>query len=414
MLREASRQSCRSKGARALSRILVTDAEQRASLAVVRSLGRAGHHVEVCSAHARPLAGASKYARRSSRTPDPGQYPDGYREAVMATITRGSIDVLLPTTDVSIAALSDIQDRLPDLTVACSGREAYERLSDKLLLTEVAPTLGIAVPEQIVLRGPDEVDLDSLSNLGLPLVLKPAKSEVETAEGTERQVVRMVSSEAELAEALESLAPEAYPILAQQRIVGPGRGVFVLVWEGRIYAASGHRRIREKPLTGGVSVYRESVAVPDDLLEKSRRLLERFAWNGVAMVEFKEDEVTGTPYLMEVNARFWGSLQLAIDSGVDFPTILVDLATGGQQTPSPPAKVGVRSRWLWGEVDHLIAALRTPSSTRQSYADLPTPWGALGNFLIPWRPGDRLEVLRLGDPGPFLRESVGWLRSLRR
>ena len=37
------------------------------------------------------------------------------------------------------------------------------------------------------------------------------------------------------------------------------------------------------------------------------------------MVEFKHDERDGVPKLMEINGRFWGSLQLAIDAGVDFP-----------------------------------------------------------------------------------------------
>ena len=37
------------------------------------------------------------------------------------------------------------------------------------------------------------------------------------------------------------------------------------------------------------------------------------------MMEYKQDRRTGTPLLMEVNGRFWGSLQLAIDAGVDFP-----------------------------------------------------------------------------------------------
>lgn len=382
-------------------------------MAVVRSLGRAGHHVEVCSAHPRPLAAASRYSRQTTQTPDPERDPDSYLEAVEQAIARRSIDVLVATTDVSLSTLRDLQRRLPELTIPCSGQDAYVRLSDKYLLTEVAPKLGIAVPEQLVLREPGEVDADGLHGLGLPLVLKPARSVVMTEEGAKKQGVRVVSSERELVEALESLGPEAYPLLVQRRIVGPGRGVFVLVWEGRLIAAFGHRRIREKPLTGGVSVYRESVTVPGELLEKTRRLLEYFGWNGVAMVEFKEDEVTGTPYLMEVNARFWGSLQLAIDAGVDFPKILVDLATGEERIPSTSAKVGVRSRWLWGDVDHLIAALRTPKSVRRSYPDIPTPWGALGSFLVPWRPGDRLEVLRLSDPGPFLRESADWFRALR-
>ena len=75
-----------------------------------------------------------------------------------------------------------------------------------------------------------------------------------TEEGAKKQGVRLVSSERELVEALKSMRPEAYPLLVQRRIVGPGRGVFILVWEGRVCAAFGHRRIREKPLTGGVIV----------------------------------------------------------------------------------------------------------------------------------------------------------------
>ena len=40
------------------------------------------------------------------------------------------------------------------------------------------------------------------------------------------------------------------------------------------------------------------------------------------MVEFKLDARDGVAKLMEINGRFWGSLQLAVDAGVDFPAIL--------------------------------------------------------------------------------------------
>jgi len=70
------------------------------------------------------------------------------------------------------------------------------------------------------------------------------------------------------------------------------------------------------------------------------------AWHGVAMVEFKVS-ADGTPYLMEVNARFWGSLQLAIDAGVDFPWLLYQLATGRDVESDDDYVTGVKSRWLW-------------------------------------------------------------------
>ena len=39
-------------------------------------------------------------------------------------------------------------------------------------------------------------------------------------------------------------------------------------------------------------------------------------------IEFRIDSRDGVPKIMEVNPRFWGSLQLSILSGVDFPYLL--------------------------------------------------------------------------------------------
>ena len=190
-------------------------------------------------------------------------------------------------------------------------------------------------------------------------------------------------------------------MLVQQRITGPGLGVFLLAWDGRTLAAFAHRRIREKPPTGGVSVYRESVAVAPELREYSERLLERFHWRGVAMVEFKQDAATGTPYLMEINGRFWGSLQLAIDAGVDFPEMLLGVTMGEAREPMRGFTEGVRCRWLWGDVDHLLWILRTPRAVRAAHPDLPGRLGALGRFLVPWRPGTISRYSGPETPGLF-------------
>lgn len=224
--------------------------------------------------------------------------------------------------------------------------------------------------------------------------------------------VTIVTDADRLGPALDVYPPEAYPLLVQERVVGPGLGVFLLAWDGRTLAAFAHRRIREKPPTGGVSVYRESVAVEPDLRAYSEQLLEHFRWRGAAMVEFKRDTRTGTAYLMEINGRLWGSLQLAIDAGVDFPAFLVEAALGAPRAEVGSFREGIRCRWLWGDVDHLLWMLKTPRRVRAAHPDLPGRLGALGRFLIPWKPGDRFEVLRPGDPGPFLRETASWFRSL--
>ena len=56
-----------------------------------------------------------------------------------------------------------------------------------------------------------------------------------------------------------------------------------------LIAAFAHRRLREKPPEGGVSVYRESIPLDSELATAGRRLLEDLNWQGVAMIECKRD-----------------------------------------------------------------------------------------------------------------------------
>jgi predicted ATP-grasp superfamily ATP-dependent carboligase len=187
--------------------------------------------------------------------------------------------------------------------------------------------------------------------------------------------------------------------------------VFLLLWNGQLKAAFSHRRIREKPPSGGVSVYRESIPLDPELLTRSRALLDAFEWDGVAMIEYKVDERTGMPYLMEINGRFWGSLQLAVDAGVDFPALLAALALGLDPEPVTTYRVGVRSRWWWGDVDHLLARLRRSPEALALPPGSPGRWRALADFLTLHRT-DRNEILRSDDPRPFLRETGQWVQGL--
>jgi predicted ATP-grasp superfamily ATP-dependent carboligase len=126
------------------------------------------------------------------------------------------------------------------------------------------------------------------------------------------------------------------------------------------------------------------------------------------MIEYKLDERTGTPHLMEINGRFWGSLQLAVDAGVDFPSLLAAHALGLDPKPVTTYRTGVRSRWWWGDVDHLLARLRRSPEDLALPPSSPGRWRALADFLTVRR-GDQNEILRRDDPRPFLHETRQWL-----
>ena len=390
--------------------VLVTDGEQRAGLAVVRSLGRAGYAPIVVSRDARSLGGASRYAAASVQVPDPLRRPDEFLSAVADVARRFAVKVVVPVTEPSSLALLDAAGALGDAIIAGPTLSSFRAISDKEQMLAVSREVGLATPAQIRLERASDAGGAALDSLPFPVVLKPTR----TVRGGALHSVAYAEHLDALRDRIASLPESAFPILVQQRIVGPGTGIFLLRWGGRVLATFAHRRLRESPPSGGASVYCESISADPDLVAGATRLLERFDWRGVAMLELKRDAATGRAYVMEVNGRFWGSLQLAIDAGVDFPRLLVDAALGRPVASPPEYRTGVRLRWWWGDVNHVLARLRY-GADRLSLPPNAPPRGAVLRDFLTWRAANRSETWRIDDPRPFLVDTLHWITSrLRR
>jgi predicted ATP-grasp superfamily ATP-dependent carboligase len=391
--------------------VLVTDGEQRAALAAVRSLGRAGHRVLVVAQRRASLAGCSRHASRAFLVPDPMRDPAAFTEAVGEHIHAEQVDVLLPISEAALMTLLAARDRFGTCRIPFPSVEVFRKVCDKSAVLALAPRIGIAIPEQRVIQSRAEaVQLDQ-GELHFPLVLKPWRTVAEGEGGRVKLNVLHAGDRSALEAHLARLPDAAFPLLLQRRIVGPGAGIFLLLWNGELRALFAHRRLLEKPPAGGVSVYSESIAADPALVERSRQLLDQLGWQGVAMVEYKLDAATGVPYLMEINGRLWGSVQLAIDAGVDFPALLVACALGEAPSPVTTWRTGTRLRWEWGNVDHLLARFRRSDSALSLPPGAPGRWQSIRESGFLWRPGDRLEVLRDRDPAPFLLETWRWLRG---
>lgn len=387
--------------------VLVTDGEERAALAAVRSLGRTGYRVYTCAGRSRSLAAASRFCHGAATVPSPLVDPVGYRDAVTALLERWHIDVLLPVSEQALRTLLPVRLQERGVRVPFPSDEAFARVSDKGELLRSCSRFDLAAPDQHVLPTPAQLH-DVEARLTFPVVVKPTRSVVLGPTGSIKTGVTYASDASELRRRLAAWPDAVYPVLLQQRIVGPGSGVFLLVWDGQLVASFAHRRLREKPPAGGVSVYSESTPADPVLVERGLRLLRDVGWQGVAMLEFKTDRSTGQPYLMEINGRLWGSLQLAVDAGVDFPALLVGCALGDKPLSSG-YRVGLRNRWWWGDVDHLLARLRRSGDELGLPPGAPSRGQVLRDFLRLWRPGDRNEILRVTDPMPFVRETIDWL-----
>jgi predicted ATP-grasp superfamily ATP-dependent carboligase len=403
-------------------RVLVTDGDQRSALACVRSLGRAGHHCFVLGPDRRGgLAGRSRFCTEGRDVPEVGRDPEGFLSAFEGSMRRWSIDVLLPMTEKTLRLVLPRREgyEREGRLLPFPDAETFGRVSDKAQVLRAAAELGMDVPRQWIWGDLSEVETNAVPLEAYPLAIKPSRSVGTHGVTGDTPAVRYVETPGALAEWAAEAGAETFPALAQERIIGEGVGVFLLVWEGELRAAVGHRRIREKPPSGGVSAVRESTDPDPGLLDRSLKLLASMGLrSGVAMVEYKVQKDTGTPVLMEINGRFWGSLQLAIDAGVDFPVLLLEAAQEGKgATPTPRSFVrgrpGVKTRWLLGDLDQLLLRLLRSREELSLPPEHPGRLRAILDFLVDFRPGVRLEVLRLGDPRPFLAETAAWLRALR-
>ena len=388
--------------------VLLTDPEQRACLAAARALGAQGWLVHTIGETA-GLAGRSRFTVRHHGIPvGAASNPEQLCDRVRSIVAAYGVRVVIPVTDAASRTLLG-QDAALGAVVAGPTPEAYARASDKAFLTRAAAQCGLRVPRQVELAAPP-ASLHLSFEVPPPLVLKPSRSVVMADGRIISTAVQFIDTAGDLTAALAQIAAEAYPLLLQERIVGEGVGVFLLRHGGTTYLRFGHRRLREKPPAGGVSTYREAVNPPADLVARCERLLDHLDYSGAAMLEFKRDVGTGEYVVMEVNARLWGSVQLAVDAGVNFPVALAELALGRDLEPLTACIPGTRSVWELGELDHAWALLRRSAAELHLPPDVRVGFPAAVRALLDHRVRDRCEVFRWSDPGPFLAELSGWLR----
>jgi predicted ATP-grasp superfamily ATP-dependent carboligase len=393
--------------------VFVTDGNQRATLAVVRALGRAGVPAVVGETTSRCLAASSRFCSGSVAYPSPSAEEESFRQFLQREMATGRYRMLLPMTDVTTRLASETRATFPpEVRLPLPAARQVELAQDKGHVLDLAQQRGIACPE--TWRPRTEQELESLAvRLRYPVVIKPRFSRFRRDGAWARGDVCYAADAQELALRYREAEAALPGTLIQERIEGEGLGVFLLLWNGEAKAAFCHRRLREKPPWGGVSVYRESIPPQEPMIRNSIALMRALEWQGVAMVEYKVNANTGVPKLMEVNGRFWGSLQLASDAGLNFPTMLYRLAQGQDVPANPNYRAGVRSRWLLGDLDHLLLRLRGHTA--------PGGIGASGSrlrdvlsFLRFWEPDLHYEVGRLEDAAPGWFECRAWLRDVFR
>ena len=344
--------------------MLVTDGNYKQSLAIVRSLSRAGMTVDVIGS-SRCYSAQSRHCNTSWEIP----LSEPERTNLLFAIIRDQkYDVFIPVGGSSVKWAATHHETLRQHTKLVLG--TFDQVAvalDKQKTQAVAESLGIRVPRSLTWRPGEPFD-GVLDKCTFPVVSKSADEltiwDVTRHENRESLSNRLLS--------LQLGANDEERFLVQEFVTGEGVGYFALCRDGHVLKDFMHRRIREYPATGGSSACAESIA-NEDLRSKGRSILSALQWTGVAMVEFIRDSHDELVFL-EVNPKFWGSLDLAIASGVNFPMLVVRQAMGQAIDQTADYEVGKRFHWpLEGELQHVASCPGSVGSVIREFLSPTTP-----------------------------------------
>ena len=340
------------------SRAIVTDGLWRKSLSAIRSLGKAGFDVHVMGDSVFTTGFWSSFTRSRNLSLPASKSPSQFGENLLKLLTRYPGSVVLPMEDPSLAWVVENISKVSELGFALMPpQESAAIAQDKAQTLRLAKKLGLNCPQTW-----EPESAEDFAKLVTPL--KTGEFVVKPRSGTGSSGIVYQANPS--ADYWLAHWEKFGAMLVQERVpaTGKGQGISLLMDQaGKCVAHFGHERIQQYPNSGGPSTDRHGIVAPE-LLEQSLALIKSLNWRGIAMVEWKVDPRNGQSKLMEINPRFWGSLELAVRSGVDFPTLYARAARGESLPSAPAYREGLRCRWVIpGDI---LRFLTQPKKERES------------------------------------------------
>lgn len=367
--------------------VLVTGADQRQGLAVIRSLGRRGVSVVAAGPDSNSLGFCSRYAAARWVYPSPLEQPEAFVESLCEAARRFQVRLVMPVVESTVTVLNEHRDAIEAIApLATASYEAVALSLDKRRQYLLAQQNDIPIPKTISPTSMLEVETQ-IAALHFPVVVKPNKKPHGRVVPSDDFKVTFVRDWESLQKLLAIYFRYSVLPIVQELCVGHGIGFGVLMHHGQPLACYQYHRGREFMPTGGVPVRYESMPIWPKVQDYSVRFLQAMGWEGVAQVEWKAIPGTQDVVLMEVNGRFWASLPGSLHAGMEFPFWLYQSQLGKPIQHSQSYRLNIASRYLQADLKRLELVLRNDYPV--SSVPLPSKWRESMDFILD---GFRLRV----------------------
>jgi predicted ATP-grasp superfamily ATP-dependent carboligase len=379
-------------------RVLVTYGWCRTAYVVAESLAKAGYAVYGCDDSRWNMLSCSRHVRGFDVVSNPFRNPRQFVSDLASVVRKRKIDILLPVHE-DVLAVAQFRDLLPKDTVVIAPRHEDLLLAvDKCEIIRVAGRAGVPSPRTFEPRTAQEVAA-AARELSGPLILK-------TRRGNSGKGVIFVKSPAEAGGLWKHLIrrfrlPAGREPLVQEYLEGDLYGSCFLASKGEIKGLFLEKYLRWKDGKFGTSVLREPSSW-ELLGDYTRQIVRELRWTGIGHLDFTGRQHENRAWLLEMNPRFWGALNMAVQNGYDFPLGLVSMyqRSEPEAVAFSPRMRQRKSVWIVGE---LIAGLE---GTRGG--NLAAILSSLGRILLPPSAAG-YDDFRWGDPLVLAGEMVQYL-----
>ena len=399
--------------------VLVLGHDARIVLPIVRSLGRRGIIADLAWCPAESPAVRSRYVRHLHQIAQPENNDDLWIAELRELLQTHFYELVIPATERFVYFLQTHRDAFEEFeSVHLINDEAFQTAFDKMKSWDLADSLSVPVPDSRVCSSVDELN-GFIQSASYPLILKPDCSVNLNHTGGKNYVMTAFCEEQAL-QIFEKITRNCSRVHLQSLVSGVGVGVGFLANKGELLVVHQHRRLHET--SGHGSTYRRSVPVSPELHLATAKIVKHLNYTGVGMAEYRVDDQSGQWWFMELNARFWGSLPLAVAAGADFPLHLYELLVEAQTKFDAHYRPGVRCRnlrndlrWNWHWLQQYFNPRAVVSAQQSgwkvnsiSFTQCALDWLRLFTFR------DHQDLFALDDLSPAIWEARQICGSLRR
>ncbi|MEP3836565.1 MAG: ATP-grasp domain-containing protein [Algibacter sp.] len=233
-----------------------------------------------------------------------------YINNINAITENHDIDLIMPIFEDSIRLITKYKDLItvPNKLALLPSHSNFEKAIHKGTLINYLKTLGLPYPKSQVFTQGTTPDL---SKVNYPVLIKP----IESPGGGVG--IKVFKDAPEFLEFLKSNDSKG-DYLVQDYIEGYDIDCSVLCKNGEVLAYT-----IQKPNMFGGNKFAPQISFKfvkqDDIINQVKTLMKSLDWSGVAHLDMRFDKNAKNFKVVEINPRFWGSVEASLFAGVNFP-----------------------------------------------------------------------------------------------